>query len=143
MEADGLFIYGSLRPGGRNHRWLERTHPEGWCRAWTPGRLFHLPAAGYPALVPQGEPPAPPPAPGWVTGEFVGYEDGQALESALADLDPLEGLEEGLFERRILTVLLDSGLRYRAWAYLFPEDRLPRLLREGVELTEGDWSAYL
>ena len=90
--------------------------------------------------------PAPdtgPPGPGWVTGEFVGYEDEPALESALGDLDPLEGVEEGLFERRAVAVVLDSGHSYVAWAYIFTEDRLGLLERKAIELPEGDWARYL
>jgi len=143
VNADGLFVYGSLRPGGDRHRWLKRTNPEGLCRAWTAGRLFHLPEAGYPALVPATPPEAGPPGPGWVTGDFVGYEDEAALDAALADLDPLEGVEEGLFERRAVAVTLDSGHRFVAWTYVFPEDRLLALERKAVELPEGDWSTYL
>jgi gamma-glutamylcyclotransferase (GGCT)/AIG2-like uncharacterized protein YtfP len=78
-----------------------------------------------------------------VVGEFVGYEDERALENALQDLDQLEDVEGGLYERRVLPVLLDSGHRYEAWVYVFPEDRLPRLEREGVELPDGDWRDYL
>jgi len=40
-------------------------------------------------------------------------------------------------------VLLDSGHRYEAWVYVFPEDRLPRLEHEAVELPFGDWGEYL
>jgi gamma-glutamylcyclotransferase (GGCT)/AIG2-like uncharacterized protein YtfP len=143
LQADGLFIYGSLRPGGEHHRWLKRTNPEGLCRAWTAGRLFHLPDAGYPALVPGGDPVCAPPGRGWVVGEFVGYEDDAALEAALGDLDAIEGVEEGLFERRAVAVVLDSGHRFVAWAFLFPEDRLGDLERKAVELPAGDWSSYL
>ena len=142
IAADGLFVYGSLREGGSRHSWLQRTHPEGLCRAWTPGRLFQLPN-GDAALVATAEPEAAPPGPGWITGEFVGYEDEEQLESALSDLDPLEGVEEELYLRRAVLVILDSGHRYDAWAYVFPEDRLPRLLREAVELPDGDWAPYL
>lgn len=142
MDADGLFVYGTLREGGPNHAWLMRTHPEGLTGAWVAGRLFHLPA-GYPALVPGAEPPAPPPGPGWVRGDFVGYDDEADLESALADLDPLEGVEEGLFTREILPVALEGGARYRAWVYVFHVERLPRLEREAVELLDGDWASYL
>ncbi len=143
MEADGLFVYGPLRAGGRQHAWLERTNPEGQCRAWVPGRLFHLPMQGFPALVAIAEPDAPPPGPGWVTGEFVGYEDDEALEAALADLDQLQEVEAGLFTRRTLPVILDSGLRYGAWVHLFDGDRLSQLERLAVELPEGDWASYL
>jgi gamma-glutamylcyclotransferase (GGCT)/AIG2-like uncharacterized protein YtfP len=140
--ADGLFVYGSLRDRGSRHHWLQRTNPEGLCRAWTPGRLFQLPD-GDAALVPGAEPGVPPPGLGWVTGEFVGYDDEETLQSALADLDSLEGVEEELYLRRAVPVILDSGHRYDAWAYVFPEDRLPRLLREAVEITDGDWGPYL
>ena len=140
--ADGLFVYGALREGGSKHAWLLRTHLEGLTQAWVAARLFHLPT-GYPALVPGAEPGAPPPGPGWVRGDFVGYEDEGDLESALEDLDPLEGLEEGLFTREVLPVFLEGGHRYWAWVYLFHVERLPRLEREATEVTSGDWASYL
>lgn len=142
MSADGLFVYGSLRTGGSRDVWLQRTGPEGRCRAWTPGRLFLKPD-GDAALVPSPAPEEGPPGPGWVAGEFVGYAEGAELEAALADLDTVEGVAEQLYLRLPLPVILDSGHRYQAWAYVFPEDRLPRLLREAVEITDGDWAPYL
>ena len=143
MDGDGLFVYGPLREGGASHAWLLRTHPEGLTRAWAPGRLFHLPLEGFPVLVPGLEPPDPPPGPGWVTGDFVGYEDPTDLEGALADLDPLEGVEEGRFSREILPVVLQGGHRYLAWTYVFHVERLPRLAREAMEIPDGDWAPYL
>jgi gamma-glutamylcyclotransferase (GGCT)/AIG2-like uncharacterized protein YtfP len=143
VEADGLFVYGSLREGGRNHGWLQRTAPEGTTAAYAAGRLFHLPSAGFPAMVAGEEPAQPPPGPGWVTGEFAGYEDEAALENALSDLDQLEDVAGDLFQRVLLPVVLASGHRYGAWVYVFPPDRLARLEREGVELPAGDWNAYL
>jgi gamma-glutamylcyclotransferase (GGCT)/AIG2-like uncharacterized protein YtfP len=141
MEADGLFVYGTLRTSGPGHLWVQRTNPAGSTGARTPGRLFHLPDAGFPALVPGPEPPGE--EGGWVTGEFVGYEDEIDLEAAVQDLDQVEDVAGGLFERRIVPVVLDSGHRYQAWAYVFPEDRLPRLEREAVELPGGNWRDYL
>ncbi len=142
VEADGLFVYGPLREGVSRHAWLQRTHPEGMTRAWLPGRLFHLPE-GFPALVPGPEPAAPPPGPGWVVGDFVGYGDAAELEAALADLDALEGVEEDRFSREILPVVLLGGHRYLAWAHVFHVERLPRLERHATELTDGDWGPYL
>ncbi len=83
-----------------------------------------------------------PPGPGWVVGEFIGYGDEDELASALSNLDQLEGVEEGLFELRMVPVLLEGGQTYAAWAYVFPVERLPRLEREAVELAEGDWAMY-
>lgn len=139
--ADGLFVYGTLREGGSNHAWLLRTHPEGMTRAWMAGRLFHLPT-GYPAMV-AGAEPAGLQEPGWVCGDFVGYEDQHELEAALEDLDALEGVDQGLFTREILPVVLAGGHRYLAWAYLFHVERLPRLEREAIAVTGGDWAPYL
>lgn len=107
------------------------------------GRLFHLPLEGYPALVPGPEPGSAPPGTGWVTGEFVGYEDEVELEAALMDLDQLEGVEEERFLRVTLAVALDGGQRYTAWVYVFPEERLQTLERHATELPGGDWEGYL
>jgi gamma-glutamylcyclotransferase (GGCT)/AIG2-like uncharacterized protein YtfP len=143
MDADGIFVYGPLRTGGKQHGWLDRTGPQGYCCAWAPGRLFHLPMEGIPALVPGPEPGSPPPGAGWVVGEFVGYGDEEGLEVALADLDQVEDVEGGLYVRRLLPIILDSGDRYVAWVYLFENDRLIQLERRAVELPSGDWSPYL
>ncbi len=143
IAADGLFVYGALREGGSSHAWLLRTQPVGVTRAWAAGRLFHLPMGSLAVLVPGPEPAAPPPGPGWVRGDFAGYEDEADLEAALADLDALEGVEADLFTRGPLFVVLEGGHRYRAWAYVFHVERLPRLEREAVELPDGDWTPYL
>lgn len=142
MEADGLFVHGPLREGGSQHPWLLRTHPEGLSRAWVAGRLFRLPD-GSPALVRGGAAASPAPGAGWVTGDFVGYEDAKDLDQALADLDALEGVEEGRCHREVCPVHLEGGAQYQAWVYLFHVERLPRLEREAVELLDGDWSPYL
>jgi len=143
MEADGLFVYGTLREGGIHHGWLQRTNPAGQCLAWAPGRLFHLPEAGLPAMVLGSGATALPPSSGWVRGDFIGYENPEELEQALCDLDQLKGVEEGLFERRICPVLLEGGQQFSGWIYIFPADRLPRLEKEALELPEGDWTPYL
>lgn len=143
MESDGLFVYGTLREGGANHAWLKRTNPIGHTRAYAPGRLFHLPGTGVAAMVPGSIPEILPPGAGWVAGEFIGYEDDVDLQSALDNLDQLEGVAEGLYNRTMVPVLLESGQTYAAWAYVFPVERLLRVEREGVELPGGDWAAYL
>ncbi len=143
MESDGLFVYGALREGGPNHVWLKRTKPLGHTRAYAPGRLFHLAETRQAAMVSGAMPGALPPGSGWVLGEFVGYEDEEGLESALDDLDQQEGVSEGRFERKMVPVILESGQTYAAWAYVFPEERVLRLEREGIELPGGDWGEYL
>lgn len=143
MDIDGLFVYGPLREGGAQHAWLKRTGFEGLCAAWTPGRIFHLAELNVPALVPGVIPGALPPGPGWVAGEFVGFEDAEALEAAVDNLDAMEGVAEDRTERRPLPVLLEGGQIYKAWAWVLPTEHLPRLEREALELKGGDWKAYL
>ena len=143
MDADGLFTYGPLREGGAQHAWLKRTGFEGVCGAWAPGRLFHLAELGDAAMVPGAIPESLPPGPGWVHGEFAGYPDEASLEAAVENLDAIHGVAEERVERRLLPVLLEGGQVYKAWAWVFPEDRLPRLEREAMELKGGDWKDYL
>ncbi len=141
MEADGIFVHGPLREGGFQHRWVARTHPQGICRAYVPGRLFQLPELAHPALLPGEIPPALPPGPGWVVGDFIGYDDDAALSEALADLDSL-GLEAGA-EARLVPVLLEGGASYVAWAWTFHMEQRPRLELEATEIPSGDWAAWL
>jgi len=118
-------------------------------RMQCPGFLSGLQTAdavlppGLSARVPSPPPDFPPPGRAWVRGCVVGYADEVDLESALEDLDPLEGVEDGLFSREILPVVLDGGLGYRAWVYLFHVERLPTLQRDAVELSGEDWASYL
>ncbi|HJV90401.1 MAG TPA: gamma-glutamylcyclotransferase family protein [Holophagaceae bacterium] len=141
MQADGLFVYGPLREGGAHHRWVARTHPEGTCRAFAPGRLFHMPEVGQPALVPGDIPGALPPGPGWVVGDFIGYDDEDALQRALADLDALAS--EAGAEARLLPVLLEGGATFVAWTWAFHMEHLPRLEQEATEIPGGDWGPWL
>lgn len=143
MDADGLFVHGTLRTGGRDRRWLDRTHPEGHCRAWAPGRLFHLAELGEPALIPSSIPPALPPGEGWVVGEFVGYGDPAELDQALENLDELMGVPEERQIRTLIPVLLEGGQVYKAWVWAFPAEWALRLERESIELRDGDWAPYL
>jgi hypothetical protein len=88
-------------------------------------------------------PQTAPPGPGWVVGEFVGYEDPESLQQAVENLDSLLGIEEGRSLRLPVPVLLEGGQVYKAWAWVFHVERLPRLEREAVEILDGDWSPYL
>ena len=88
-------------------------------------------------------PEQPPLARAGSRREFVSYGDDAELEEALADLDQLENVEGGLFVRRVLPVILDSGIRFGAWVHLFETDRLLQLEKDAVELPQGDWAPYL
>ncbi len=78
-----------------------------------------------------------------MVGEFVGYEDLESLEQASENLDALMGAEEERNLRAPVPVILEGGQVYKAWAWVFHVERLPRLEREAVEIPDGDWSPYL
>jgi gamma-glutamylcyclotransferase (GGCT)/AIG2-like uncharacterized protein YtfP len=101
-----LFVYGTLRAGGRTRwslHWGTVSSFVGTGRSR--GFLFEL--DGYPGMtVPAG-------MDAWVKGEVYRLHDAPSLWPVL---DAYEGHE---FERQILSVLLDNGRALNAWAYVY------------------------
>jgi gamma-glutamylcyclotransferase (GGCT)/AIG2-like uncharacterized protein YtfP len=94
-----LFAYGTLGP--INSEAVDR---EGWAIDAVLGRLFDL--GPYPALVDLDAPGTD-----WVEGHMRTVTERELLER----LDPYEGVDQGLFERRL--AILRSGRR--AWVYVY------------------------
>ncbi|GAB4262615.1 MAG: gamma-glutamylcyclotransferase [Deferrisomatales bacterium] len=113
--TDWVFVYGTLKRGGRYHRRIRPFVREGRT-GWVPGRLLDL--GGYP---------------GWVAG--AGRVWGEAyrlspLAPALAVLDELEdyygpGDPRNLYERLTVEVR-GEGEPVRAWAYRYVGPRQGR-----------------
>jgi len=100
-----IFVYGTLKRGGSNHLFLHGQKFLGDART-TPG--FTLYSLGdYPGMV-----RAPGDGDG-VTGELWTVDD-----DCLAELDRLEGLDEGLYER-IDVLLAPNPLAGSAQTYLY------------------------
>jgi gamma-glutamylcyclotransferase (GGCT)/AIG2-like uncharacterized protein YtfP len=81
-----VFVYGTLKRGGSNHVFLEGQKFLGAARTQPGFTLYSL--GDYPGMV-----RAPADTAG-VTGELWAVD-----EAGLAELDRLEGLDEGLYER--------------------------------------------
>ena len=100
MTADGrpaaaarrLFVYGTLKRGGTNHRELAGQHFLGMARSAPGYRLYHL--GEYPGLVPD------PADQHGVVGEVW-----QVSPAALAALDAFEGVPEALYRRATIPLL--------------------------------------
>ncbi len=107
-----VFVYGTLKRGGSNHVFLARQRYLGEARTAPGFTLYSL--GDYPGMV-----RAPGDTTG-VTGELWVVDD-----SCLAELDRLEGLDEGLYER-IDVVLAPNPLAPSAQTYLYarPHDGL-------------------
>ncbi|MDQ3396961.1 MAG: gamma-glutamylcyclotransferase [Deinococcota bacterium] len=122
----GVFVYGTLKPGGRNYAVAERAGVVARLEACLHGfRLYGLEPEGYPAMV-RGE--------GRVYGWVLTFRD---ITAALPLLDGLEGchLNPPLYER--VAVAWQAA---QVWTYLYA--RPERLVEPGARPVEdGHWSA--
>ncbi len=100
-----VFVYGTLKRGGSNHLFLRGQKFLGDARTAPGFTLYSL--GDYPGMV-----RAPGDTTG-VTGELWSVDD-----ACLAELDRLEGLYEGLYER-IDVLLAPNGLAGSAQTYLY------------------------
>ncbi|KES05575.1 hypothetical protein BU52_18815 [Streptomyces toyocaensis] len=129
-----FFVYGTLRPGERNHDLFLR----GRSLREEPGRLGDVTlyeGPGYPYAV---EEPG-----GVVSGELVTALP-EAYAGLLADLDRLEeyvpGGPRNLYERVAREVLRDAdGTSVRAWVYVAAPAVAARLRARGKPVAGGEW----
>jgi protein phosphatase len=103
-----VFVYGTLKRGGSNHRHMDGQAFVGTARTAPGFALYEL--EGYPGMV------AKPGAPEGVTGE-VWSVDGRCL----AELDELEGVPQGLYAREAVPLEAPFSDR-RVEAYLYLKD---------------------
>lgn len=90
--AQLIFVYGTLKRGGSNHRQLAGEIFIGEARTVTGYRLFAL--EGYPGMVPLAD-----------DREGVVGEVWSVKPEALARLDRFEGVDEGLYRREPVPLL--------------------------------------
>lgn len=87
-----VFVYGTLKRGGSNHRYLAGQHYLGNARTAPGYTLYSL--GDYPGMVHSGDPTHT------VTGE-VWLVDA----AGLVQLDALEGVDEGLYARELIALV--------------------------------------
>ncbi|MEU0374394.1 gamma-glutamylcyclotransferase family protein [Streptomyces sp. NPDC006283] len=134
-----FFVYGTLRPGERNHDLFLRGRTTAERPAVLPGaRLYEGP--GYPYAV---DDPGGPVA---VTGEAVTAtpEEYRRLLSALDQLEEYTGRPghpDNLYERVVRDIVLEDGTSVRAWVYVAAEHMARELRARGTPVDGGDWRA--
>ena len=126
-KTTSVFVYGTLKPGGKNFHVARLGGAFSVREACVEGmRLYALEPEAYPAMI-LGE--------GWVHGFVLDYED---IGTALPHLDALEGLD--LFPPLYHRVLVEvHPTRETVWTYLYA--RRERLSAPGVTfLPHGIWA---
>ena len=125
MNAEPVFVYGTLRCGGSNHFRMDGA--EFFGSGVIAGRIYKI--SWYPALVLGGE--------SAVKGELY-----RVSEEHLQALDVFEGIVPGEGEsreyRRVkVDATLDSGEKESAWVWEWIGD-----LSSAVALDTGNWLEY-
>ena len=104
-----LFVYGTLKRGGEEHRRLAEHQVRFLGEGRIQGRLFRIKGESYPAA-------APTTSRRYVRGEL--YEL-NSPDKALKKLDKFEGTDEGLFVRKLADVWVGRE-KVKAWTYFYP-----------------------
>lgn len=128
MQKLPVFVYGTLRQNQSNYAiYLEGQISASYPAHLKHGKLYHF--GSYPGLLLSADG-------GKVIGELM-YLDETNYDQILANLDILEGCEEGLYERITAQVFLNESAETRtAWVYIIGQP----LHNQCVRLIEsGDW----
>ena len=130
-----VFVYGTLKPGGRFHNTYCAPFSCTAIKAWTSGRLFDFPEHGYPGAI---EDP---------TSRIYGYvlHFPHSGKLVLSNLDQLEGYdpdgiaEENEYYRKWVSVQPMHGEKQemQAWCYFMSQASIE--LNGGVAIPDGDW----
>ncbi|MBE9059776.1 gamma-glutamylcyclotransferase [cf. Phormidesmis sp. LEGE 11477] len=137
-EADlSVFVYGTLKPGGRFHvrfcgMYLTEAIP-----AMVKGRLYNFPRLGYPAMTVGDD---------WVKGALLRFaQSPEICADILQGLDKLEGYspKRGDIENEYLRCEMTVFDRAQqplqmAWGYVMSEDEVRS--RGGIYLPDGIWA---
>jgi gamma-glutamylcyclotransferase (GGCT)/AIG2-like uncharacterized protein YtfP len=129
-----VFVYGTLRTGQSNYGivadWVKRAR-----LATIEGMLYHLPAYGFPAVVP---------GTGTVYGEVLEFTDFSSALEAMDDLEDYKGPgKDNFYERVVVSARLNNGSEVECYAYVFPVTREQWLRSEAVYISGGDWVEYI
>ncbi len=105
-----LFVYGTLKRGGKSYRELTAKHPVRFVsEARIQGELYKLRGENYPGAVLTSTPNR------FVKGDLFQLRN---PHDVLPALDDFEEVGEGLFRRELVDVFA-RGRRLKAWAYLY------------------------
>jgi len=126
-----VFVYGTLKPGERNHPHYCQGKVQGSCMAFTWGQLYEL-SLGYPGMAVGNNK---------VRGVLLTFKD----ESILSELDELEDYsparspQQNQYERRKIPVYdLNEDYLGEAWGYLMTLEKVKKY--RGKLIETGWWT---
>ena len=128
-----FFVYGTLRPGERNHALFLRGRTVSERPARMPGLALH-PGPGHPFAV---EEPGSAVAGDLVTALPAAYGELLALLDVLEEYTP--GDPRNLYERVARDAVLADGVAVRAWVYVAAPAPAARLRAAGQPIEGGEW----
>ncbi len=126
-----IFVYGTLKPGGRYHEEYCGQYLVEARVAIAPGHLYDFPKLGYPAMTPGG---------GWVHGYLLTFSSDAVLAGLdwLEDYDPQGDPEKNEYQRQQTAIFTPAELSLgNAWIYLMTVERAQAL--GGVRVWTGKW----
>ena len=144
VMALSVFVYGTLKPGGRYHQQYCGQYAPEIVSALTRGRLYDFPHLGYPAMT-AGE--------GWVKGYlFHFFQPANITQQILHGLDLLEGYrpqltrDEGELNQedtdydRVRAEIFSCDCSFLQVAWIYRMSKRSVEAQGGVLIPNGDWA---
>ena len=121
-----IFVYGTLKRGMSNSKYLPNYAIKHIQKATTKGTLYYISSGAYPCLKRCGN--------NLIHGELISVKD-KYWEEILANIDVLEGYPT-FYNREIIQVINENGEKDFAWVYIFNDENDPYL---GEEIKDGNF----
>ena len=135
-----VFVYGTLKPGGRYHRRYCQPHLTEAVPAQVQGQLYDFAQLGYPGMT-TGE--------DWVKGYVLRFAQPRAVQAQILHrLDALEGYSPGTADERndyvrckVQAFSLEQVPLQTVWGYVMSVGKVRSL--QGLYLPNGEWPVIL
>lgn len=135
-HTTSVFVYGTLKPGGRYHEAYCGLFEFQQLEAMVNGRLYDFPKLGYPGAIESER--------HWIHGYRFTFSDPQ--ETVLEKLDQLEGFKPDRpanlneYYRKMVSCYDVKGLKTdeAVWCYFMDPSVVKRL--EGIPIPSGHWA---
>lgn len=124
MKNNKIFVYGTLKRGYYNERFIPNETISKMWYGGTNASLYTIKGASYPALIDVN-------SGNLVMGELYEIKD-EFLDDVIDACDHLEG-HPYFYRREIIDVIDENGEKHKAYTYIFVQKHLvDKLIRSGI-----------